>query len=159
QLIALQQHEMVLDGEIVAFDDKGKPNLQWLQNINENPDLVLQYQVFDLLWLNGYATTSLSYLERKELLKQALIETEQIKYHDHILNQGKNFFAQAQRMGLEGIVAKKTNSVYRENVRSSEWLKIKFNKSDEALVCGFTEPKGGRKKFGALILGKYVNEE
>ncbi|KIC62700.1 DNA ligase D [Chryseobacterium taiwanense] len=158
--LKIQEHEMVLDGEIVAYDDKGKPNFQWLQRIAEqNTDLVLIYQVFDVLWLNGYSTENLSYLQRKELLKEALIENEIIKYHDHILQNGKDFFHAAQDMGLEGIIAKKTESEYKENTRSSEWLKIKIHKTDEALMCGFTAPKGSRKQFGSLILGKYLNGE
>lgn len=155
----LQEHPMILDGEIVAYDDKGKPNFQWLQRIGDHPNLALTFQVFDLLWLNGHSTENLSYLQRKELLKDALIENEIIKYSDHILEKGRDFFQAAKDMGLEGIVAKKTGSLYKENLRSSEWLKIKIHKSDEAVICGFTEPKGSRKKFGALILGKYLNGE
>lgn len=157
--LKLQEHQMVLDGEIVAYDDKGKPNFQWLQRMEDNPNLVLIYQVFDLLWLNGHATENLTFLQRKELLKEALIENETIKFSDHILEKGMDFFQAAKNMGLEGIVAKKTDSIYRENVRSSEWLKMKIHKSDEAVICGFTQPNGSRKKFGALILGKYLNEE
>ena len=157
--LQLQEHKMVLDGEIVAYDDKGKPNFQWLQSIGDNPNLVLAYQVFDLLWLNGHSTENLTYLQRKELLKDALKENEVIKYSDHIPEKGIDFFEAAKNMGLEGIVAKKNDSLYRENIRSSEWLKIKIHKSDEAVICGFTEPKGSRKKFGALILGKYLNGE
>ena len=157
--LKLQEHQMVLDGEIVAYDDTGKPNFQWLQRIGDNPNLVLIYQVFDILWLNGHSTENLSYLQRKELLKDALVENEIIKFSDHILENGRSFFQAAKDMGLEGIIAKKTDSIYKENVRSSEWLKIKIHKSDEAIICGFTEPKGSRKKFGALILGKYFKGE
>ncbi len=86
-------------------------------------------------------------------------ENEIIKYSDHVLENGQEFFQAAKDLGLEGVVAKKTDSLYKENVRGSEWLKIKIHKSDEAIICGFTEPKGSRKKFGALILGKYLNGE
>jgi len=153
--LRLQHNDMVLDGEIIAYDDKGKPNFQWLQRTGENPDRVLIYQVFDLLWLNGYSTEELTYLQRKELLKEALNESEVVKYHDHILQKGIDFFQAAKDIDLEGIVAKKTDSLYKENTRSPEWLKIKIHKSDEAVICGFTEPKGSRIKFGSLILGKY----
>ena len=91
----LQEHPMILDGEIVAYDDKGKPNFQWLQRIGDQPDLALTFQVFDLLWLNGHSTENLSYLQRKEVLKDALIENEIIKYSDHILEKGKDFFQAA----------------------------------------------------------------
>jgi bifunctional non-homologous end joining protein LigD len=157
--LKLQEHEMILDGEIVAYDDKGKPNFQWLQRIGENPNLALIFQVFDLLWLNGHSTEDLTYLQRKELLKDALVQNEIIQFSDHIVKNGKEFFEAANDLGLEGIVAKKTDSTYREGVRSSEWLKIKINQTDEAIICGFTEPKGSRNKFGSLILGKYLNGE
>ncbi|MBV6879651.1 DNA ligase D [Epilithonimonas ginsengisoli] len=157
--IKLQEHEMILDGEIVAYDDKGKPNFQWLQRIGDNPDLALIYQVFDLLWLNGHSTEELTYLERKELLKEALVQNDIVQFHDHIIKDGKDFYQVANDLGLEGIVAKKTDSTYKEGVRSSEWLKIKINQTDEAIICGFTEPKGSRNKFGSLILGKYLNGE
>ena len=157
--LKLQEHDMILDGEIVAYDEKGKPNFQWLQRIDDTPNLVLVYQVFDLLWLNGYSTEKLTYLQRKELLQEALSENDTIKYHDHIVGSGKDFFQAAKDIGLEGIVAKKTDSRYKENIRSSEWLKIKIHKSDEALICGFTEPKGSRSKFGSLVLGKYLDGE
>lgn len=157
--LKLQEHEMILDGEIVAYDDKGKPNFQWLQRIGENPNLALIYQVFDLLWLNGHSTEELTYLERKELLKDALIQNDIIQFSDHILKNGTDFFQAANDLGLEGIVAKKIDSTYREGLRSSEWLKIKINQTDEAMICGFTEPKGSRNKFGSLILGKYLDGE
>lgn len=155
--LRMQEHDMVLDGEIVAYDENGKPNFQLLQGIIEQPDTVVIYQVFDLLWLNGHSTEHLSYLQRKELLKQALNENKAVLYHDHVLAKGKDFFRAAKDLGLEGIIAKKKESLYKEGIRSSEWLKIKIHQSDEAVICGFTEPKGSRKSFGSLILGKYLN--
>lgn len=153
--LKLQEHSMILDGEIIALDDLGKPNFQLLQQIGENPNVRLQYQVFDLLWLNGHSTTDLEYLQRKELLKDALKETEVIKYHDHILHNGKAFFEAAQKASLEGIIAKKTDSTYTEGARTDFWLKIKALETDDVLICGYTEPQGSRKYFGSLILGKY----
>lgn len=159
QALQQQQHQMVLDGEIVAYDELGKPNFQRLQQIGDNPEIALIYQVFDILWLNGHSTEQLTYLQRKELLKEALTETEVLQYHDYILKNGTEFFALTEKMGLEGIVAKKTDSLYTENLRSSEWLKIKATHSDEAIICGYTEPRGSRKKLGSLILGKYMDGE
>ena len=153
--LKMQPYEMVLDGEIVAYDEKGKPNFQRLQQIGDNPNLAMIYQVFDLLWLNGHSTESLTYLQRKELLKDALAQSDLIQYHDYILGDGKKFFEAVKNLELEGMIAKKTDSVYSENLRSSEWLKIKIEKTDEAIICGFTEPKGSRSHFGSLILGKY----
>ncbi|WP_073066748.1 DNA ligase D [Chryseobacterium oranimense] len=154
-----QKYKMILDGEIVAYDEHGKPNFQLLQQIGDNPNLALTYQVFDLLWLNGHSTEELPLLQRKELLKEALTETDIIKYCDHIPEKGIDFFNQMKEMKLEGMIAKKADSLYVENHRTTDWLKIKFTETDEAIICGFTEPRGSRKSFGALILGKYIDGE
>lgn len=154
-----QTQKIILDGEIVAYDENGKPSFQLLQQIGDNPDLALVYQVFDLLWLNGHSTEELPLLQRKELLKEALIETDVIKYCDHIPEKGIDFFNQMKKMKLEGMIAKKADSKYIENHRTSDWLKIKFTDTEEAIICGFTEPRGSRKGFGALILGKYADAE
>ncbi|QOW09425.1 DNA ligase D [Kaistella flava (ex Peng et al. 2021)] len=152
-----QNYQMVLDGEIVAYNKDGKPDFQTLQKIGENPDLAMTYQVFDLLWLNGHSTENLSLFQRKELLKDALIENEVIKYCEHIPEKGIDFFDQIKKMELEGMIAKKSDSTYSEGVRSSDWLKIKFQNTEDVLICGFTEPNGGRKNFGAIILGTYID--
>ncbi|MDP9961316.1 DNA ligase D [Chryseobacterium lathyri] len=152
-----QKYQMILDGEIVAYDEHGKPSFQLLQQIGDNPDLALTYQVFDLLWLNGHSTEELPLLQRKELLKEALTETDVIKYCDHIPEKGLAFFEQMKEMKLEGMIAKKADSLYIENYRTTDWLKIKFTNTEEVIICGFTEPRGSRQGFGALILGKYID--
>ncbi|KIA90472.1 DNA ligase D [Kaistella jeonii] len=157
--LKLQDHEIVLDGELVAYDNKGKPNFQWLQRISDHPNLTVFYQVFDLLWLNGHSTENLSFLQRKELLKEALKETEFVKYHDHILEKGEDFFKLIEKMDLEGMMAKKIDSTYQEGIRNGDWLKVKSQQTEEVLICGFTAPKGSRKKFGSLILGRYEGKE
>jgi bifunctional non-homologous end joining protein LigD len=152
-----QKYHMILDGEVVAYDEQGKPNFQFLQQIGDNPDAALVYHVFDLLWLNGHSTEELPLIQRKELLKEALIETDRIKYCDHIPEKGIEFFVQMKKMQLEGMIAKRAESLYIENHRTNDWLKIKFSNTEEVIICGFTEPRGSRKSFGALILGKYLN--
>jgi len=152
-----QKHHMILDGEVVAYDEQGKPDFQFLQQIGDNPDAALVYHVFDLLWLNGHSTEELPLIQRKELLKEALTETDRIKYCDHIPEKGIEFFTQMRKMQLEGMIAKRAESPYIENHRTNDWLKIKFSNTEEVIICGFTEPRGSRKSFGALILGKYLN--
>lgn len=152
-----QKHHMILDGEVVAYDEQGEPNFQFLQQIGDHPDAALVYHVFDLLWLNGHSTEDLPLIQRKELLKEALTETDRIKYCDHIQEKGIEFFTQMKKMQLEGMIAKRAESPYIENHRTSDWLKIKFSNTEEVIICGFTEPRGSRKSFGALILGKYLN--
>ena len=97
-----QQHEMVLDGEIVAYDENGFPSFQSIQHYDEEENDII-YHVFDLLWLNGHPTISLSLEERKELLSEALTETPHIKYLEHIERDGISFFDQIQKLNLEGI--------------------------------------------------------
>lgn len=152
-----QKYKMILDGEIVAYDENGRPNFQLLQQIGDNPNLALVYQVFDVLWLNGHSTEEIPLIQRKELLKEALVETDVIKYCDHIPEKGIAFFNQMKEMKLEGMIAKKSDSLYLENHRSSDWLKIKFTNTEEAIICGFTEPRGSREGFGALVLGKHID--
>lgn len=147
-----QEHEMILDGEIVAYDDDGKPSFQALQNVG-NQLIAIKYQVFDLLWLNGFSTESLSLLERKELLKEALIESKMIQFHDHVETDGIAFFEQIKTLDLEGMIAKKKGSTYARGIRSENWLKIKNHQTDEVLICGYTAPKGERAYFGSLIVG------
>jgi bifunctional non-homologous end joining protein LigD len=85
-----------------------------------------------------------SLIQRKELLKEALVETDVIRYCDHVSEKGTAFFSQMKKIKLEGMIAKKANSIYVENHRSSDWLKIKFTNTEEAIICGFTEPRGSR---------------
>lgn len=157
--LKVQDHEMVLDGELVAYDQTGKPNFQWLQQMGDHQNLTVLYQVFDLLWLNGHSTEDLSFLQRKELLKDALVESEIIKYHDHVLENGQDFFRLVENMGLEGMMAKRIDSTYREGIRTGDWLKVKSQQTEEVIICGFTAPKGSRKKFGSLILGRFIGKE
>ena len=125
-----------------------------MQYYGTDDNLPLEYRVFDLLELNGTNTCDLPLLDRKKLLQQLLKKkNDVIKYSDHIKEKGIDFFNATQKQDLEGIMAKKADSLYNPGVRTSEWLKIKHHKSEDVIVCGFTEPGGSRKSFGALILG------
>ncbi len=154
-----QEHSMIIDGEIVALNEKGAPNFQLLQHFAENPNTPVIFQVFDLLYLKGHSTRKLSLLERKELLKDALIETPHIKYCDHIDGNGIDFYSEIQKSNIEGVMAKKKSSIYIDGNRSENWLKIKNNLTEESVIMGYTEPKGSRSYFGSLILGRFINGE
>ncbi|MES2762630.1 MAG: DNA ligase D [Bacteroidota bacterium] len=143
----------VLDGEIVVLNDNGDPSFQLLQHYDSDPDHPIQYYVFDVLSINGTDTCDLPLLERKALLKKLLKKNNVIKYSDHIEEHGTDFFEVARERNLEGIMAKKADSLYHTGTRTREWLKIKHHKSQEAIIAGFTEPTGSRKYFGALVLG------
>jgi bifunctional non-homologous end joining protein LigD len=146
------KHNAVLDGEIVILDEEGKSDFQKLQHYEDNTQYPICYYVFDLLSLNGKSTYELPLMERKELLKKLLPKNAVIKYSDHIIARGKDFFEVAKKNDLEGIMAKKGDSLYHPGARTANWLKIKYHKSQEVIIAGFTQPTGSRKYFGALVL-------
>jgi bifunctional non-homologous end joining protein LigD len=151
----------VIDGEIVAMNDEGIASFQQLQNFATRGEAThLEYYVFDILWLDGKDLTTLPLLERKFILHSIMPANEDvIKFSDHIEAKGKAFFKLATDKGLEGIMAKKSDSIYTKNFRTKLWLKIKNNKRLEAIICGFTEGRKSRKHFGALVLGKYEGDK
>lgn len=144
--------DLVLDGEIVVLNEKGIGDFQKLQHYEEHTDYPMCYYVFDVLAINGKATSTLPLIERKKLLRKAIPKNAVLKYSDHIIGSGKDFFAAAQKNDLEGIMAKKANSEYHKGARTGEWLKIKHHKTKDVIVTGFTEPTGTRPYFGALVL-------
>ena len=160
RLMALP-HRAVLDGEIVVLDKDGKPRFQLLQNYQKTGKGDIYYYVFDLLYLNGYDLSDLPLLDRKKFLEQIITELGDptIIYSDHIEEKGKDFFKEIQEQQLEGIIAKRSDSLYRKGQRSNDWLKIKTSARQEAVIAGFTEPRGSRKLFGALVLGVYEEGE
>lgn len=154
-------HNVVLDGEIIVLDNKGRSHFQTLQNFRTTGKGKLTYAVFDLLHLDGNELQHLSLLERKSLLKDVVAELNDktVRFSPHVLKNGKSFFEKARQKGWEGIIAKKANSVYEEGRRGMEWLKIKIVNEQEALICGYTAPRGSRKQIGALVLGMYENKQ
>jgi len=146
---------VVLDGEIVVMDDIGKPSFQLIQQYAQDKSLPICYYVFDCLYINGKSIEDKPLLERKVLLKKLLPKSDVIRYCDHIEEKGKEFFALMKKEGLEGMIAKRADSAYVEGARSADWLKVKNLIMEEAVIAGYTEPRGGRKYFGALVLGLY----
>ncbi len=153
------QFDAVLDGEVVVLDEKGKSSFQLLQNYQNTGTGRLVYYVFDLLYYNGRGLTSLPLVQRKNILKNILPESESVKYSDHVEENGIEFFSLAKKQTLEGVIAKNSQSEYKIGRRSSDWLKIKTHQRQEAVIAGFTEPRGSRKKFGALVLGVYKGKD
>jgi bifunctional non-homologous end joining protein LigD len=147
---------VVLDGEIVVEDDKGLSHFQWLQYYNDGPNRgKLRCYVFDILYFNGFDLTSLPLLQRKKILEALLPETEDIIYSSHIIGNGKKALKKVKNDGGEGLIAKKIDSHYHVNKRSKDWLKIKVSNEQEMVIGGYTDPKGSRHGFGALLLGYY----
>jgi bifunctional non-homologous end joining protein LigD len=146
---------MILDGEIVVLDRHGKSRFQLLQNYRETGRGNLRYYVFDILFLKGKDLRHMPLLQRKLILEKNLPKSDIIKFSTHILDKGKAFFKAAKRLGLEGIMAKDGQSPYRSGQRTRDWQKIKIRQQQEAVIGGFTQPRGSRKKLGALVLGVY----
>jgi bifunctional non-homologous end joining protein LigD len=151
--------DAVLDGEIVVVDDQGHPDFQALQHYRDSAGGHLLYYVFDLLHFRGHDLTSLPLVRRKELLKKILPSTPKIRFSDHVWKEGVLFYAVAREKGLEGIVARHSQSVYETGRRSRQWLKVKTRLTQEGVIAGFTEPGGSRKYFGALVLGVFEGDE
>jgi bifunctional non-homologous end joining protein LigD len=159
----LDVHSAILDGEVVVLTPDGKSDFQSLQNALKgvSPKARLLYFVFDLLYLNGNALTSVPLLERKELLENLLAgagEASALRYSDHIQGRGHDVFDQACANGLEGIISKRSDSLYWPK-RTKAWLKIKCANCQEFVIGGYTEPSGKREAFGALLLGYYDNRD
>lgn len=150
--------DATLDGEVVVFRD-GLPSFQAIQNYKSTQSLPIQFIVFDCLKLNGKDLTKLKLIERKELLKGTLPESDIIKYCDHVEEDGIALFEQATKMKLEGIIAKRMDSKYYPDKRSKEWLKIKNVNVDDFKIIGWTDPKASRQYFGALLLAREVDDE
>ena len=148
----------VFDGEIVVIGKDGKANFSALQNWRSEADGNLIYYVFDLLWYNGIDIMLLTLAERQAILKEILpVNDDRVRLSQTFTDNGLNFFAAAKKMGLEGIMAKRSNSVYSPDSRNKEWLKIKANLRQEVVIGGFTKNDGSSKQFSSLLLGVYEN--
>jgi bifunctional non-homologous end joining protein LigD len=145
--------EAIIDGEIVVFDNNGRPNFQKLQNYKSNDRYVIQFYVFDCIEIGGKRLTDLPVTERKEQLKKLIPKSDVILFCDHVDGEGKALFKEMKKMNLEGMIAKRKSSKYYIGKRSADWLKIKNVLTQEAIIVGFTDPKGARSSFGSLLLG------
>ena len=146
----------VLDGEILVLNDKGISDFGALQNWRSEADGNLVYYVFDLLWYEGKNLMGLPLNQRQAILKNILPANNDSIRQSTVFNaNGIEFFKAAEKMGLEGIIAKKASSVYTSDLRSKEWLKIKVQRRQEVIIAGFTKNEGTGKSFSALVLGVF----
>jgi bifunctional non-homologous end joining protein LigD len=151
--------DAVLDGEVVVVDGQGRSDFQALQHYQGSGSGHLLYYVFDLLYFQGHDLTGLPLLRRKELLKKVLPSSPKIRFSDHVGREGNLFYKVVKEKGLEGIIAKQGQSTYETGQRSRQWLKVKTQLTQDAVIAGFTEPGGGRQHFGALVLGVYDGDD
>jgi bifunctional non-homologous end joining protein LigD len=147
---------VMVDGEIVSLDAHGRSSFQRLQESQKKP-AGLTYVAFDLLYADGADLRSKPLEERKARLERLIRDDGLVLYSKHVVDRGKALFASAVKRRLEGIIGKNRTSTYQER-RSRDWVKIKTGHEQEFVVGGWTEPKGSRKGFGALLLGVYRNK-
>ena len=141
----------VVDGEVVVLDEDGKSNFGALQNWRSEADGEIYFYVFDLLWMNGKDLMQIPLFERRNLLKQIVPENGIIRLSQNFEVSGTAFFETVKKMGLEGIIAKKADSLYSAGNRSREWLKIKANKRQEMIIGGYTKNDDSSKSFSSLF--------
>ncbi len=163
---ALPLAHVVLDGEVVVLDGKGRPSFALLQRrgLLSKPldvrraeiELPATYYAFDLLGFEDFDLRPLPLSERKRLLRMILPPLGPIRYLDHIEREGDAVLAQVASLGVEGIIAKQADTPYRAG-RTSAWRKIKAEQTGDFVVVGFTSPKGSRGGFGALQLADRVD--
>src|SRR4030095_10422413 len=155
-LAELPVESALLDGEAVVFDAEGRTRFQLLQNAGR-ADSDLTLVLFDLLHLDGFDLRGAPLVERKRLLRQLLARGPggaPLRFSGDVRGQGPEFFAEACKRGVEGILSKRADAPHRSG-RSRDWLKVKCLQRQEFVVVGFTAPAGARVGFGALLLGAY----
>jgi bifunctional non-homologous end joining protein LigD len=148
----------IVDGEVVIVDKAGRSSFQLLQqSMGKGGSAGFIFQIFDLIYLEGYNLMRTPLKERKELLEELLsaVDTKgPLRYSEHIEGSGKEFFKQACKHGIEGVVSKLADSFY-ESTRNRNWQKAKCIKRQEFVIAGYTPSKKGFPGFGSLVLGVY----
>jgi bifunctional non-homologous end joining protein LigD len=145
-------HDAVLDGEVVVFNEEGKPDFDALQTYNGH-ETPINYCVFDMLWLDGYNLMGLPLTDRKTILKD-LVEGNEVLRFSESFDDGQALYHQALDLDLEGIVAKRKDSSYRPNARDNDWLKTPTRKRQEFVIGGWAESDKARS-FRSLLFGAY----
>lgn len=163
---ALSAQQAIIDGEIAVLDSRGHSDFEMLQERmhvrNPSQKLISQYPAvyfaFDLIYCDGYDLRLVPLLARKQLLQRLLHSSERVRYSDHQLEKGKELFELARQNELEGIIAKRIDSRYVSE-RSMNWLKLKTSKTLDAVVGGWTAPRGAGAPLGSLLLGLYEGKK
>ena len=149
----------VIDGEIIVLNEDGKADFKSLQDWQLAPTGHLVYYIFDIIWLDGISLVNLPLTERQNILKQITPDSNIIRYSDSIDDYGIDFYNIAKENSLEGIIAKRKDSLYQPGYRTKNWLKIKIEQRHEAVICGYTRNKDTDRLFSSLLLANYANEQ
>jgi bifunctional non-homologous end joining protein LigD len=163
---ALGSREVILDGEVVALDEKGRPSFEEIQQrmgltseseIRRKMNLVpVTYMIFDLLWQDGHSLLTQPYMERRRLLADLKLSGASWQAPPWEKGGGQAMLEASASAGLEGVMAKKLDSHYEPGRRSGAWLKIKNRNRQELVIAGWLEGEGKRRGYpGALLVGYY----
>ncbi len=168
--IWIDAKEAIVDGEVVAVGEDGRPDFSLLQErISQRragsgrsggadpiaPVGALVYQVFDLLYLDGRSLLAVALEDRKRLLRSVLRETSRVRFAGHVVGDGEAFVEAARSQSLEGVVAKLRRSRYEPGRRTPAWLKLKIRPEQELVVGGWTPGEGNARDLGAVAVGVY----
>ncbi len=163
-LAAQAREECVVDGEIVAFEGSQTRFERLQQRLGvARPgkellaDVPVYYYLFDVLHAGGRDVRVLPLTERKQILRAALAFEDPLRFTEHRDTEGEAYYREACRDGWEGLVAKRADAPYRSG-RTRDWLKFKCENGQEFVIGGFTDPRGSRSGFGALLLGYYDSD-
>ncbi len=167
---ALGARSVVLDGEIVAPDERGRSNFQRLQaRMHLGSESAVRqaviavpvvYMLFDVLYLDGGSTMAEPYTERRRLLTALALEGPAWQTPAHVEGGGAALLAAAQQQGLEGLVAKRLDSPYSPGKRAASWIKVKVHRRQEFVVGGYALGEGRRSgTVGALLVGHYDGDD
>lgn len=149
----------LVDGEIIVLNKKGHPDFSALQTWRSEADGELAYYIFDILWLDGINLMEVPLKMRRSILQEIIPAGGPVRLSESFEASASDLFKMADKLGLEGILAKKANGTYKPDSRSKEWLKIKAKKHQETIIAGYTRNENTSKKFSALLMGIYENGE
>ncbi len=169
ELPQLTTGDMILDGEIIALNELGRPSLQQLQqrmNLMRAADITraeqsvpVYYFVFDIVYAKDSSLTGVKLCDRKRVLRSLMKESKTVRHLNYFEDDGTLAYEVCVENGFEGIVAKRLDSLYEAGRRSNDWLKVKAQQTDEFVIVGFSQGQGSRSPyFGSLLLGAY-NEQ
>ena len=152
----------ILDGEIVALDDEGRPSFSLMQQrtgfqpgkrrLPGRQGVPVVYYAFDLLYLDGLDLRRVALEQRKQLLQEKILSGGVFSFLTTMRRKGLTFSKRQSSAGWKASLPRNASGTYEEK-RSSEWLKIKITQRQECVIGGYTDPEGSREYFGALVLG------
>ncbi|GAC1590472.1 MAG: hypothetical protein NVS3B28_17460 [Candidatus Velthaea sp.] len=162
---AFKSLPIVVDGEICILDAEGRSSFQALQSRDKRfangaapSKAAVTFVAFDCLYADGRDTRDEPLEDRKALLERLLVPGHGVMFSKHVIGTGVKLYEFAAREGLEGIIGKQRRSPYRSS-RTREWVKVKAKRRQEFVIAGWTEPRGSRTAFGALLLGVYAGKQ